>query len=109
MSVSNVYLIAHLELSYAGVAEFMAVAPKVRAAMEERGCKMIHAFVQQTGRLNTFVHIWQMIDANTYLNAVEDLRHSPEIGGIIEALAKSVVNETLTMASALPYGPDAGA
>jgi hypothetical protein len=102
-----VYLIAQLELSYAGVQDFIAVAPKVRAAMEERGCNMIHAFMQQTGRLNTVVHIWQLADANSYMAAVEDLRQSSEIGVILEALAKSVVNETLTFASALSYGPDA--
>ncbi|GGD80252.1 NIPSNAP family protein [Croceicoccus mobilis] len=101
------YLIAQLELSYGGVAEFMAVAPKVRAAMEQRGCKMIHAFSQETGRLNTFVHIWQLDSANSYVDAVADLRQSPEIGDIVASLAKSVVNETLTLASALPYGPDA--
>lgn len=105
--MEKVYLVAQLELSYAGVAEFMAVAPKVRAAMEQRGCKMIHAFMQQTGRLNTFIHIWELADANSYLIAVDDLRRSPEIGDILDALSKSVVNETLTFATALPYGPDA--
>jgi hypothetical protein len=101
------YVIAQLELSYGGVAEFLEIAPRVRAAMAQRGCTMIHAFTQQTGRLNTFFHIWQMADANTYLEAVNGLRQSSEIGEIIAALAKSVVNETLTFASALPYGPDA--
>lgn len=101
------YLIARLELSYGGVADFMAVAPRVRAAMEQRGCTMLHAFVQQTGRLDTFCHIWRMKDADTWIRAVEDLRQSPEIGPIVEVLARSVVGETLTFASALPYGPDA--
>ncbi|MFN3472507.1 MAG: NIPSNAP family protein [Blastomonas sp.] len=100
------YLVAHLELSYAGVQEFLTVAPRVRAAMEKRGCRMLHAFSQDTGRLNTFMHIWQIADANTYMDAVADLRRSPEIGEILASLAKSVVNETLTFASALPYGPD---
>lgn len=105
--MASMYLIAHLELSYGGVAEFLSVAPKVRAAMEKRGCRMLHAFSQDTGRLNTFIHIWQLEDANSYIDAVADLRQSPEIGEILEALSKSVVDETLTLASALPYGPDA--
>lgn len=100
------YLIAKLELSYAGVQEFISVAPNVRAAMEKRGCRMIHAFSQDTGRLNTHIHIWHLEHANSYFDAVADLRRSPEIGDIIATLARSVVNETLTFASALPYGPD---
>lgn len=101
------YLIARLELSYGGVQNFMEIAPKVRGAMEARGCRMLHAFMQQTGRLNTFIHIWEMADANTYMDAVESLRRSEDIGEILAALSKSVVDETLTFATALPYGPDA--
>jgi hypothetical protein len=74
--------------------------------MEQRGCRMLHAFSQDTGRLNTFMHIWQIDHANSYFDAVADLRQSPEIGEILASLAKSVVDETLTLASALPYGPD---
>lgn len=102
------YLIAKLELSYGGVQTFLDIAPRVRAEMEARGCTMIHAFMQDTGRLNTFIHIWQMKDANTYMDAVASLRASDGIGEIFAALSESVVNETLTFASALPYGPDAG-
>lgn len=102
---TKIYVIARLELSYAGIAEFMAVAPKVREKMEAGGCRMLHAMVQQMERLNTIVHIWEVPDANTWLNAVDALSQDPDFAEIIAALGRSVVNETLTFATDAPYAP----
>ncbi len=88
------FLIATLELSYAGVL----------------GCTMLHALFSETGRLNTVTHIWEVPDANTFLEAVADLRSSDdEIGEIFEVLTRSVDKETLMFASALPYASKAPA
>ncbi|AMK19871.1 MULTISPECIES: NIPSNAP family protein [Sphingobium] len=99
------YLVARLELSYAGVMEFMTVAPKVREKMEARGCKMLHAMFQQVERLNTVIHIWDVPDANTYFAAVEALKTDPDFPEILSILARSVVDETLTLATDAPYAP----
>nr|WP_087572914.1 hypothetical protein [Sphingomonas sp. CDS-1] len=99
------YLVARLELSYAGVIDFMSVAPKVREKMEARGCKMLHAMIQQVERLNTVIHIWDVPDANTYFTAVEALKADPDFPEILSLLARSVVNETLTLATDAPYAP----
>lgn len=102
------YLIARLELSYAGVMEFMAIAPKVREKMEARGCKMLHAMMMEIDRLNTVMHIWDVPDANSYFTAVNALKSDPEFGEIFAALGRSVVNETLSFASDAPYAPARG-
>ena len=99
------YLIARLELSYAGIADFLAIAPKVRAKMEARGCRMLHAMMTDIDRLNTVIHIWQVPDADTYFAAVSALRADPECPEIMAALARSVINETLSFASDTPYAP----
>jgi hypothetical protein len=99
------YLIARLELSYGGVMDFMAIAPKVREKMEARGCRMLHAMVTDIDRLNTVIHIWEVPDANSYFAAVDALKADPDFPEIIAALARSVVNETLSFASDTPYAP----
>ncbi|MGK2908215.1 MAG: hypothetical protein ACSLE1_00180 [Sphingobium sp.] len=99
------YLIARLELSYAGLMEFMAVAPKVREKMEAQGCTMLHAMVQQVERFNTIIHIWNVPDANSYFAAITNLQTDPDFPEIIAVLGRSVVNETLTLAIDAPYAP----
>lgn len=102
------YLIARLELSYAGVMDFMAVAPKVREKMEAHGCRMLHAMITEIDRLNTIIHIWEVADANSYFDAVHALKADPDFPEIVAALASSVVNETLSFASDTPYAPVRG-
>jgi hypothetical protein len=99
------YLIATLELSYGGVAKFFEVAPKVRALMEAGGCRMLHAMLQDTGRLNTIVHVWEIPDANTYFAAVEALKQDESFPEIVAALAEAVVDERLVFAQDAPYSP----
>ncbi|MET0546000.1 MAG: NIPSNAP family protein [Caulobacterales bacterium] len=99
------YLHATLEVSYEGAMDFMAVAPKVRALMEANGVKMLYALMQDTGRLNTFVHIWKLRDANHYYEAVNALKAHESFPEIFAGLGKSVVNETLVFASDAPYAP----
>lgn len=99
------YLIATLELSYAGVATFFEVAPRVRAAMEAQGVKMLHAMVQEVGRLNTIVHVWEMDDADTYFRAVDALKAHADFPAILAALSEAIVDERLVFARDTPYAP----
>ncbi|HET8612459.1 MAG TPA: NIPSNAP family protein [Sphingomonas sp.] len=99
------YLIATLELSYAGVARFFEVAPKVRALMEANGVRMLHAMFQDVGRLNTVVHVWEMADADAYFRAVDALRAHEDFPEIVAGLAAAVVDEKLVFASDAPYAP----
>ena len=99
------YLIATLELSYAGVATFFEVAPKVRALMEANGVRMLHAMFQEVGRLNTVVHVWEMADADTYFRAVDALKAHENFAGIVAALAEAVIDERLVFARDTPYAP----
>lgn len=103
------YLIATLELSYAGTAKFLEIAPKVRALMEEKGCRMLHAMLQDTGRLNTVVHIWELPDANSYFEAVAALKQHESIPEIVAGLAEAVVDERLVFAQDTPYSPSLSA
>lgn len=102
------YLIATLELSYSGVQTFFEIAPLVRSLMEKRGCKMLHAMLQDTGRLNTIVHIWELRDANQYFEAVTSLKTDPAFAEILAALSRSVVDERLVFAQETPYAPARG-
>lgn len=99
------YLIARLELSYAGLAEFMALAPRIREKMEAQGCRMLHAMLQQTERFNTIIHIWDVPDANGYFAAIGALQTDPDFSEIVAVLGRSVVNETLALAVDTPYAP----
>lgn len=102
------YRIARLELSYAGVLDFLAIAPRVRQKMEANGSRMLYAIISEIDRLNTVTRIWDVPAANSYFAAVEALKANPDFPEIIAALAKSVVDETLSFASDAPYAPARG-
>ncbi|MFA5632722.1 MAG: hypothetical protein WC997_14525 [Porticoccaceae bacterium] len=98
------YVHATLELNYAGVGDFLAMAPKLKGLCEEEGWKMVLGLLQQTGRFNTVIHIWKVRDMNHYHEVVQKLYSHPEIGGIFAVLAKAVEKETVVFADTTPYG-----
>lgn len=101
------YVHATLELSYGGVTQFLAIAPRVKALVEAKGVKMVQGLLFTTGRLNTVVHIWKARDMNHWHDTISSLQTHPDFPEIWAALSASVVDEKLAFAVAAPHFPDA--
>lgn len=99
------YVLAELELSYAGLPTFMAAAPILREAAEAQGWVLENALVTATGRVNTVIHLWQIRDSAHYFEVIEQLAAHPRIGEIYAALCAAVVNETIRFLSPAAYAP----
>jgi hypothetical protein len=99
------YLHATLELSYAGLPKFLAMAPTLRRILEQEGWVLVNALVQVTGRLNTVIHIWRLRDANHYSEVVAKLRAHPDFPEIHRVLCEAVDEERLLFATAADYAP----
>ncbi|MCB5945637.1 NIPSNAP family protein [Acidocella sp. KAb 2-4] len=97
------YLHATLELSYAGVGPFLAMAPKLKAIVEADGWKLEQALLLQNGRLNTVIHIWRLRDMNHYQETLAKLPTHPQFAEIWQTLCEAVVKETVVFAEATPY------
>ena len=97
------YLHATLKLSYAGMGKFLAMAPRLKAAVESEGWVLVNGLIFQTGRFNTVVHIWKVRDMNHYYETIQKLQQRAEFGEIYAVLCESVVEETLALAEAVPY------
>lgn len=97
------YMHATLKLSYAGVVEFLAMAPKLKAIVEADGWKLVQALLLQNGRLNTVIHKWQMRDMNHYKETVDKLRTHPQFADIWQTLCNAVDEEIVVFGEATAY------
>ncbi len=101
-----IYVQSTIDVASAHSAEFNAVMAKVVGFMEgHQGWKLTTAFVQITGRLSTYVDIWELPDAATFEAGLKGLYAYPEFAHIAEVLGRAVVNETLVLGMPVPYMP----
>lgn len=100
------YLHATLELSYAGLPKFLAVAPTLKQIVEQEGWVLVTALIQQTGRFNTVIHIWRIRDANHYSEVLAKLRAHPKFTQIYAVLCEAVDEERLVFALPTDYAPE---
>jgi len=73
--------------------------------VEGIGWKLIAAFMQSSGRLNTVVDIWQLDDMNHYERGLHALTTHPDYQVIAAAIALSVERETIVFMNRAPYLP----
>lgn len=75
--------------------------------VESVGWKLIGAYMQSTGRLNTVIDIWELEDLNHYEHGLKTLTEHPDFPDIAAAIALAVERETLVFMNAAPYLPAA--
>ena len=76
---------------------------RVVPVVEAIGWKLIAAFMQSSGRLNTVVDIWQLDDLNHYHKGMHALTSHPDYPQIAEVIAMSVERETIVFMNRAPY------
>lgn len=67
------------------------------------GFKMLHAFSTVTDRIGTFVHIWEIEDANMLMNGIEKWREHPDFPRLSKKLYECIISETVVLLRPAPY------
>ncbi|MDZ4828357.1 MAG: NIPSNAP family protein [Actinomycetota bacterium] len=82
---------------------FNAVMAEVVPAMEERGWRLLGAWSNLIGRLDTVIDLWALEDANAVGSTLTALAGHPESGRWYKALGEVVMEETLQLMLPVPY------
>lgn len=98
-----VYLFANIEVRAADFARFTEVMGEIEAAVIGAGWKLVGAFVQRTGQLNTVIDLWELEDFGHMDRGMRALGANPRFPEIKAVLEAAVVKETLTFADRLTY------
>jgi hypothetical protein len=92
-----------LEIRPGQMARFTAVMAEMVPAMEERGWKLLGAWSNLLGRLDTVVDVWEVEDANAVGSTLRAAAGHPDFPRWYEELSEVVLEETLQLMMPLPY------
>ncbi len=85
------------------MSRFIKVMVEVVPAMEERGWRLLGAWSNLIGRLDTVVDLWAVDDANAVGSTLSALAEHPEFGRWSQTLDDVVMEETLQLMLPVPY------
>ena len=84
---------------------FELMAQAVPITEEVSDWRLCRALVQESGRLFTVIHIWEMPDANAFAEGKEKIYAHPDAPRLIEQLSEIAESETIVLAAPTPYCP----
>jgi hypothetical protein len=99
----SVYLHVTLEVHAAGMRKFIATMAEIVPIVEGAGWKLVGAYVQRTGRLNTVIDLWELEDYNHYGRGTSAIGNHPRARELVAALSETVQSETIVFADKAPY------
>jgi hypothetical protein len=95
----SIYLHATIEVHGAGMGRFQEIMGKeVVPFMESQGWRLLGAFVQRTGRLNTVIDIWELEDMQHFDRALRAFAQEATVAATIAVIQETVISETLVFA-----------
>ncbi len=97
------YLHVTLEVHATEMARFKAVMARATPVLEAAGWKLVGAFQQRTGRLNTLIDLWELEDMNHYGRALGALAAHPDAAELIHEINACVASETIVFADRIAY------
>jgi hypothetical protein len=97
------YFQTTIELRAEHVESFCQVMRRIVPIVEAAGWKLLDAFMQSTGRLNTAIDTWELPDMNHYELGLQTLMTHPEYAELGAVLACAVERETVVFMNRAPY------
>jgi len=105
----SVYLHVTLEIHAAQLARFLeGMGRTATPFLEGQGWRLVGAYVQRTGRLGNVIDLWELEDYQHYHRALAAFAAQPEFPAFKDALAATVISETVVFAERAPYDHGAG-
>ena len=99
----SVYVHVTLEVKAAGMARFVEVMGETVPLLEGWGWKLVGAFLQRTGKLNTVIDLWELDDMNHFDAGLKQFVAHPRFPAIKAVLDETVQSETIVFADRLSY------
>ena len=96
---------ADLKIRYGQAAAFAEAFPPLKAAMEQRGWKLVSAYQAVIGDFTSVLHIWEVEDANTVTSALFSALGDASLTAILERIAEVVLEEKIELVVPTPYHP----
>ena len=100
-----VYMMVRLQVRYGMVPRFSEIMSQVVPKLEEKGWRLVGAWVNTIGRLNKCYDLWELPDANSVSSFIAALADDPEFAKSQEELAECLEDEELEIMQKLPYSP----
>ena len=105
----SVFLHVTLEIHAAGLERFLDVMGTTAVPfLEKQGWKLHGAYVHRSGRLGNVIDLWELEDYQHYHRALAAFAAQPEFPAFKDALAATVISETVVFAERAPYDHGAG-
>ena len=99
----SVYLHVTLEVRAGEMARFNALMDELVPIVEGAGWRLLGAFAQSTGRLNTVIDLWELHDLNHFDRGIAAIGAHPDAERLLATLAETVASETIVFAQKAPY------
>ncbi|NWG52844.1 MAG: NIPSNAP family protein [Hydrogenophilaceae bacterium] len=99
----SVHMHVTLEVRPGAMGAFCALMEELVPVVEAVGWRLQGAYVQNTGRLNTVIDLWELDDMNHYQRGVEAIGAHAEAARFLATLAETVQSETIVFAQKAPY------
>lgn len=97
------YLHVTMKIQPGQMARFTAVMAEMVPVLEERGWKLLGAWSNVIGRLDTVVDLWELEDANAVRSTLVAAAGHPDFPRWYQELSEVVAEETLQLMMPLPY------
>ena len=98
-----IYFQSTIHVRSAGLQKFEKTMEKLVSIVEGTGWKLIGAYVQRTGRLNTVIDLWQLDDYNHYGLGLKHLTTHSDFPAIAAVLSETIEDETVVFMDKAPY------
>lgn len=96
---------AQLKVRIGGYKKFCESMAKLVPVQESIGWKLRGAYCTRVGRVFNIVHIWEIPDANSFFDALDNMVQSPVYPAFSGGLAETVEEENIAMCIKTPYCP----
>ncbi|WIW89436.1 hypothetical protein K3M67_05560 [Sphingobium sp. V4] len=83
--------------------QFSEVMEEFIPLMGGFGFKMMHAFSTVTDRVGTFIHLWEIEDANMLVDGIQKWREHEDFPRISKKLYECIISESIILLRKAPY------
>jgi hypothetical protein len=99
------YLLASLKVKYGQQRKFNEIMSHLKPALEREGWRLIGAYQNAIGRLNSVVDLWEVSDPNAVTETLSRVGRDKEFAEWAAQLPDLVEEEVLQLMNKLPYSP----
>ncbi len=99
------YLLATLKVKYGQQRKFYEVMSHLKPVLEKAGWKLVGAYENAIGRLNTVIDLWEIEDPNALPSTLAVASKDAEFVRWARHLPELVEEEVLQIMTKVPYSP----